>query len=156
MKMGRSKLPDKIKQLRGTDQKCRMSNVDFGDLQKLPAPPKTFSKTSKRIYKTLGASALASGILTATNLPQFVAYCNEIGIYMDANDTFDTLESRVEAGGGMNGTRTFVSGMQRIADGALQKALKIGREFGFTPATVNRIGGKVKEDGDDFSKFLNS
>lgn len=152
--MGRNKLPDRIKQIRGTDQKCRMSKVDLGQMEKLPPPPKHFSKTCKKIYKSLGAGILASKVLSPTNLPQFVAYCQEIGIYLDANEEMGTLAKRIEHG---EGTRTFVSGMQRVAALALKNALAIGKEFGFTPATVNRIGGIVKkEDGDDFDKFLKS
>ena len=154
--MGRNRLPDKIKDLRGTSQPCRKTKSDFKTISKLPPPPPYFSKTAKKIYKTVGANILSAKILTPSNLPQFVAYCNEIAIYFDANEEISTLAGRVEEMSNESGSRTFPSGMQRVAAMALQSALKLGREFGFTPATVSRIGVTGKKDNDEFSNFMNS
>lgn len=133
-----------------------MSKVDLGIISKLPKPDPEWSKTIKDIYKQLGKSLLASKILTPTNLPQFVSYCIEVGVYLESAGKYCSVEKRVDKITTPSGNRTIVSGHTYAANMALQNALKIGREFGFTPATVNRIGVRVKEDGDDFSKFLKS
>jgi phage terminase small subunit len=153
MQMGRNKLPDSIKQLRGTDQPCRMAKVDLGNISKLPPPNKAWSKTIKDIYKTLGKSLLATKILTATNLPQFVSYCVEVGVYLEGAEKYNSVESRVEVN---DKGRSMVSGYAYAQNMALQNAIKLGREFGFTPATVTKIAPVKKEDQNPFDKFLNS
>lgn len=152
--MGRNRLPDKIKKLRGTDQPCRMNKVDLGIITKLPKPKKEWSKTIRDIYKSLGTSLVASKILTATNLPMFVSYCIEIGVYLESADKYCSVESRVELS---DTGRSLVSGYAYAQKMALQNARELGREFGFTSATIEKIrNNNNKNDNDGFSNFLKS
>lgn len=157
--MSKSKLPEKIKKLRGTDQPCRKSDeIDFDIIVKLPAPPKYFSSTAKSIYSTVGKSLVKARVLTLVNLTHFVQYCNETAIYMDSSAELSNVNNRIEQVTDKQGnTTTQVAAMSKVATTALQNALRLGREFGFTPASIGRIQSRVvKSKEDDFSKFLNS
>ena len=116
----------------------------------------------------MGAALIIQGILTPTNLYQFVAYCNEMALYLDINkylsrpsdDGLSDLRNRIHDMSAQTGDYTKVAALQQIAHRCLQQANKIGNEFGFTPGSAKKIAGLIapakENENTEFLKYLKS
>ncbi len=143
---GRKKLPTALKQARGTLRKGRTNpnEPDFQKVDKLPPPPNFLAGEGLRIYEIAGAELLEKGVLTTVSMPLFIMFCNECETYFRAIHEIKTL--------------TVCSGEKRnplgiIAKDSLQNALKLGAEFGLSPASAGRVVAK-NENFDPKMDFL--
>lgn len=148
MSRGRKPLPDNIKKMRGTDQKCRMRGEGLSvpkikDLKRITSTRGIRllkSERSKRIFISKCNQLIAIGILTETDLDQ-------ISIYSDALDKYYTCISELQQKG-MFSPRYDVNGnvigfisnpyLKLYQDLAIL-INKIGSDFGFSPVQRQKI-----------------
>lgn len=153
---GRKKIPDEVKVVKGTFQKCRRSAlVKSVQVVKIPAPPKDWSKDAKKVYKIAAQQLRLYRLLTPENLTQLSAYAAEMGKYIE-------LEREVRSEGYLVemslpfGVINVANPKLKIAAAALKNATRLATEFGLTPASLMRMGSVTKNDDDEYEHFLNN
>lgn len=177
---GRKKESKAMAKLKGTYQPSRHqeNDIEIEKLLALPKPPTMFRATAKNIYKISGEILLHYELLNQANLSLFVAYCQEMAVYLDnhkaikkegilleeTKDVYDVSEGYDENGKRFK-TKTYRETVTvkyyknpriGIAKDAIQNATRIAGEFGMTPASLSRIKLPTKEQTDEFDDFLNS
>jgi len=133
------KLPTKLKQLRGTAQRCRevVPSVAPNHVKRIPPAPKWLTKVQKNIYRDTTQHLKFLNILEVTGLPLVVAYAIEVGKYLEASeqmksDFINETETK-------SGTIRTTNPLQRIIDSSLANALKIAALFGLDPVSKGKI-----------------
>jgi P27 family predicted phage terminase small subunit len=157
MTKGRKNLPDRTKQLKGTDQPVRINKnkPGYATLSELPnLRPNPLNKQGKSIYRNTGNQLINQGLLNSVNFELFVAYCNEMGIYYqmieEIKDEGYTVTETTKSG-----IRTLINPKRRLANDALQQAQRLASEFGLSPATESKVSKSNDETEDPFQKLLN-
>ncbi len=142
MARGRKPLPTKIKETRGTLEKRRVLNDEMipDALPKIPEPPGWLSDIAKEEWQRVASFLTALRILSPLDLGILAMYCNEISVYIEMEEKVRNAD-RVFVYRDDNGKIKQIQTVayQRIADRALEKALKIAAEFGFTPSSRTKI-----------------
>lgn len=153
MTRGKQKQSNEIKVLRGTDQPCRMTPQS--EMTKLESLPKVRLKgTAKKIFEYTATELLHKKLLDVVGVDLLVAYAREMAIYHDLMLEVDkegfTIEVETK-----NGTMTQINPKRKIAESALANAKSLAAEFGFTPASRNRVSGLIDPGAlkDDFAEF---
>ncbi len=153
MTRGKQKQSNEIKVLRGTDQPCRMTPQS--EMTKLESLPKVRLKgTAKKIFEYTATELLHKKLLDVVGVDLLVAYAREMAIYHDLMLEVDkegfTIEVETK-----NGTMTQINPKRKIAESALANAKSLATEFGFTPASRNRVSGLIDSGTpkDDFAEF---
>lgn len=148
MAKGRKRLPDAVKKLRGTDQKCRMTNEKKGQLlseDEIDASKVEGLATerAKDIYTLKCRQLAALGMLEETYQEAIILYASWLDIALTASVEIQKgyVRTLYDANGNVTGfvQNPYIS----ILDKATQKVNDIGRQFGFTP--VSRASIKVVE-----------
>jgi P27 family predicted phage terminase small subunit len=157
MGKGRKSTADSIKRMRGTDQPCRLKEVNMPVIPivtKLP-PPKNLGKTGTRIYKTVGKMLMNLNILNELNFPQFYQYCKETELYYDIMAEMPNTEDLIHSvfDKQLNLT-TKTKALRKIAESALNNSKILASEFGLTPSAqakiMSRVNTKPKSALDSF------
>jgi P27 family predicted phage terminase small subunit len=140
--MGRPRLPTAIKKQRGTDQPCRILKDEMqpAPLVEYPLPPDWLTPDGQSEWHNVVSGLHALGMLSKLDLAMVASYCNEMALYREmelkvrGNDRAIAIKDT-------NGTlrKLDIVAYQKIAHLALDKALAIAREFGFTPAARTKI-----------------
>jgi P27 family predicted phage terminase small subunit len=144
---GRKKLPDRVKKAHGEKRPCRLSgDIELYKKIKLPEPPKWMNETGKKIYKDVVGKMIELGLVHSNNLMLIVSFVHLIGVHFEMEEMMKakTRLSPVKDGGG-NLLRINVSPFHRISMDALDRALRIGAEFGLTPSAQSRIMNMIKK-----------
>ena len=155
MAKGRKKVPDEVKKLRGTDQPCRkQNNVDkFDVLDNLPKVK--LAGTAKKIFKIVATELMCKQLLDNVGLDLLVAYAQEMALYSDMMCALRVegyvIKKKVKEGV----FTTSINPKRKLAESALANAQKLSSEFGFTPASRNRVMGMFseKKEKDEFADF---
>jgi len=148
-------LPTKQKQLRGTVRKCReVNNVDHSVITKVPPAPRWLGKMAKKIYRDTTQHLKFMEVLEVTGLPLIVAYCIELGRYMEIAEStgtnyVDVMETKA-------GTIRRKSPELQIMKDSMDTAMKIGSLFGLDPVNKSRLKiNNEKKQVDGLEEFLN-
>lgn len=156
--MGRKKLPDEVKQMKGTLQPCRaigndgIVRVQLGALK----APDYLSIEGKKIWKEKTAILTTISVLTPLDLDALAHYCETVALLRDAfrdvhsDDKYTAVYDKYG-----NLISYVLNPNYKIIKGLLQEADRLGSEFGFTPASRSAIisGIKKETDKDEFSDF---
>ena len=139
---GRKKLPTAIKELQGTLQRCRVMDDEMQPqpLPDYPLPAEWLSEYGKMEWHNVVGGLHAIGMLARLDLSILAMYCNEISVYREMEEKLRNNDRAIaikDANGNLKSVN--VVAYQRIADRALEKALRIASEFGFTPSARTRI-----------------
>jgi len=90
-----------------------------------------------------------------TDLSILAAYCNEIGIYREIAQELqgNFTEQTVDRDGRLRSSK--IAPKYKVMQNALQNAMKISREFGFTPSSRASLSmpEQDEERTDDFNFF---
>ena len=163
MGKGRKPLPDAVKQLRGTDQPCRMSNAVDGadkitDIKKITSAAKLKllpTKRAKDIFKTKANQLIALGVLTSMDLEHLAVYCNSLDVLFDCMEGMrkPALEKKNKAGA--------IVGYVARPEIAMYKQMveninRLGSEFGFTPLSRQKVNQQELEEKDPFAELAQS
>lgn len=154
MPRGKTKLPNELKALRGTDQPCRLEKP-VAITSALTTLPKTGLKgTAKKVFALVATELMNKGLLDIVGLNLVVAYCREMALYHDSMRDLDSEGYTIEVET-KNGTMTIINPKRKIAEGALSAAKSLASEFGLTPASRNRVAAMLTDTKpkDDFIDF---
>jgi len=152
---GRKKIPTKIKESRGTLQKCRANpnEPDYVTMNEIPDPPEYLTEYGKGIYYDTADELLQNGILTKISFPIFIIYCIEISRYFDAINQINEKKA-VFMWEGPTGRKLSINPYHRISMDALHNVMRIACEFGITPASQSKITAGVKDKKDELDKLM--
>ena len=141
---GRKPLPTEVKRARGTLQPCRTRTDEMRPelVRDMPEPPEYLDEYGRAEWERILPELKASGVLARLDLSIIAMYCNEIATYIECQQQMKKAATRVMVIKDDSGKVKYAQQLpyQKIANDALEKAVKIAAEFGFTPAARTRIG----------------
>ena len=155
--MARPKKPTKIKELQGTLQPCRQiaNEMQVTEVVKLPAAPSYFDEFAQKEWDVTTSELSRIKMLHIVDLSILSAYCFEIGTYHrimnEMNGKF--TERTYDKDGKLRASK--IAPQYKIAQAALQNAIKLASKFGFSPADRASLSmpDQEEEKTDDFNFF---
>lgn len=149
MSRGRKKIPTRLKELRGTNQKCRTIKNEFTPslLANIPDPPFKLTEIALREYYIIASELLGKKMLYNVDLSLLCSYCREIGTYIEM-ETILQQTGRIDEFYNEDGilTRRQMRAEQRVSNQALNNAIKLAANFGLTPSMRTKIASPDFED----------
>ena len=158
MSKGRKRLPDAVKEQRGTDQPCR-KNKNLPVIEsatKMPPAPKILNKHGRRFWRNVGKIAIDLGLLNPANMGSFQLLCSEYGVYVEAQENMSEISDMIDSGYDKQANKfTKVTAYRKISEKAFANYLRMSAEFGLTPASISNVMMTPKEkQADPMSEFL--
>ena len=142
MARGRKKIPTKVKQLQGTLKAERVldNEMTASLVSKIPAPPTWLSDIGKAEWVKVCLELFNKQMLHQIDLRILEAYCNAISLHIET-EIHLRKNGRIQEFKNPDGTikHTQAVPYQKIANDALDRALKIATQFGFTPSARSSI-----------------
>jgi len=154
---GRKKTPTKLKELKGSLRKCReVSNeMQTTNVVSMPQAPSFLNQHGADEWNLVTNELANIKMLHLTDLSILAAYCNEIGIYRQIAQELqgNFTEQTVDKDGRLRASK--IAPKYKVMQNALQNAMKISREFGFTPSSRASLSmpEQDEERTDDFNFF---
>lgn len=159
--MGRSKLPAKVKELRGTKRKDRPQ--DDGDwsatavvsLESVNAP-KGMSSEAKKIYKERVQMLFAMKLLQPVDVDALTLYSNAMATALKVQKALDeegyTIVEKDEDG---NVCRVVPNPLTKVLKEAITTVNMFGSQFGFSPLSRMKLKAMAnpEKEKDNFSEF---
>ena len=155
--MARPKKPTKIKELQGTLQPCRQipNEMQVAEVVELPAAPNYFDEFAQKEWDVTTTELSRIKMLHIVDLSILSAYCFEIGTYHRIMDEMDGkfTERTYDKDGKLRASK--IAPQYKIAQAALQNAIKLASKFGFSPADRASLSmpDQEEEKTDDFNFF---
>ena len=155
--MARPKKPTKIKELQGTLQPCRQipNEMQVAEVVELPAAPNYFDEFAQKEWDVTTTELSRIKMLHIVDLSILSAYCFEIGTYHRIMDEMDGkfTERTYDKDGKLRASK--IAPQYKIAQAALQNAIKLASKFGFSPADRASLSMPAQEEEktDDFTFF---
>ena len=142
MTKGRKKIPTKLKQLRGTTRPDRMveNEMVVALVAELPDPPEWLSVIGKNEWIKVCSELFGKQMLHQIDLRLIESYCNAMSLHIET-EMMLREKGRIQIYKNTDGTIKHAQSVpyQKIANDALDRALKIAREFGLTPSSRTSI-----------------
>jgi len=136
MAKGRKKLPTKIKQMQGTLDPSRavINEMKVDMCQEIPIAPGWLSEIGKEEWYKVTNQLFNLQMLYQIDLQLVAAYCNEISLYIETEIKLRD-KGRVQVFKNSDGSIKHAQAVpfQKIAKDALDRAMKLATQFGFTP-----------------------
>lgn len=159
--MGRSKLPVKVKELRGTKRKDRPQEDGDWESTKVVSlesviTPKEMSAEAKKIYRDRVKMVFAMGLLQPIDVDALRIYANAMATAIKVQSALDkegfTVIEKDEDG---NICRVVPNPLTKILKDAINTVNMFGSQFGFSPLSRMRLHqlSPNKKNEDDFSEF---
>ena len=157
MTKGRKKIPTKIKELQGTLEKSRQINeMQVTEVIRMPDAPKHLTSLGKKQWSIVCKELYNKKMLFDVDLSLLSAYCNEMALYIEMEQHLRD-KGRIQYFYNDDGSVKYSQSVpeQKISRDALNNALKLAREFGFTPSARASIPKPDINDNydDDFTFF---
>ena len=142
MGRGRKKIPTKIKELQGTLKAERVldNEMTASLVSKIPAPPTWLSEIGRSEWVKVCLELFNKQMLHQIDLRILEAYCNAISLHIET-EIHLRENGRIQEFKNPDGTIKHTQAVphQKIANDALDRALKIATQFGFTPSARSSI-----------------
>jgi len=154
---GRKKTPTKLKELKGSLRKCReVSNeMQTTNVVSMPKAPSFLNQQGADEWDLVTNELANIKMLHLTDLSILAAYCNEIGIYREIAQELqgNFTEQTVDKDGRLRASK--IAPKYKVMQNALQNAMKIATQFGFTPSSRASLSmpEQDEERTDDFNFF---
>jgi P27 family predicted phage terminase small subunit len=154
---GRKKTPTKLKELKGSLRKCReVSNeMQTTNVVSMPKAPSFLNQHGADEWDLVTNELANIKMLHLTDLSILAAYCNEIGIYREIAQELqgNFTEQTVDKDGRLRSSK--IAPKYKVMQNALQNAMKIATQFGFTPSSRASLSmpEQDEERTDDFNFF---
>ena len=154
---GRKKTPTKLKELKGSLRKCReVSNeMQTTNVVSMPKAPSFLNQHGADEWDLVTNELANIKMLHLTDLSILAAYCNEIGIYREIAQELqgNFTEQTVDKDGRLRSSK--IAPKYKVMQNALQTAIKIATQFGFTPSSRASLSmpEQDEERTDDFNFF---
>lgn len=154
--MGRNRLPDNIKALRGTNQPCRINGDAAIDAAKEIQAPKGMSSDAKKIFIARANQLKIHDILTPADIDSLILYANSMATAMKAQKALQEegyISFIKDEEGSIIGQQ--VNLWHKILQDSIKTVNLIGMQFGFTPASRAKISSLItaKKENNDFAEF---
>ena len=157
MSKGRKKIPTKIKELQGTLEKSRQINeMSVTEVIRMPDAPEHLTPTGKEHWSIVCKELYNKKMLFEVDLGLLAAYCNEIALYIETEKHLRE-KGRIQYFYNDDGSVKYSQSVpeQKISRDALNSALRLAREFGFTPSARASIPKPdINDKYDDDFKFF--
>jgi P27 family predicted phage terminase small subunit len=130
--------------------------MNVSEVIKMPKPPEYLNKFGKKEWLIVCQELYSKKMLFEVDLTLLGAYCNEIALYVEA-EIYLKQHGRVQFFYNDDGTVKYSQSLPqvKIAKDALNAALKLSREFGFTPSARASIPKPdINDNYDDDFKFF--
>ncbi len=154
--MARTKTPDALKSLRGTDQPCRMSNAPTGERITAVEAPKGLTGAAKSIYLEKANQLITLDMLTPLDLDAIYIYAINMELVRKAVAHLkkDGMVIWVkDEDGNICGQQLNL--YHKVLNDAIKVVNQIGSQFGFTPVSRQRLMTQPKEqESDPISEFF--
>jgi P27 family predicted phage terminase small subunit len=144
-------VPFKLKLLRGNPGRRPIkSEPQPRSAAKFPEAPAHLSEYGRREWERIGPEIWALGLLTVLDETSFAAYCSAYGMWRTAEELL------AREGLTVRGDRHAVANpLQKIAAQAARDVLRLGSEFGLSPAARVRVAaGKLPASQSKFGDLL--
>ncbi len=142
MARGRKRLPTKIKELQGTLKPERVieNEMTVSLVPKVPAPPDWLTEIAKEEWIKLCNELYNKKMLHQIDLRLIEAYCNAMALHIET-EMMLREKGRIQIFKNEDGSIKHTQSVpfQKIANDALDRALKIATQFGFTPSARSAI-----------------
>jgi len=154
---GRKKIPTKIKELKGTLEKSRLvgNEMETSAVVSMPDAPFFLNQEGADEWQIVSNELAKIKMLHLTDLSILAAYCNEIGIYRNISAELggNFTEQTVDKDGKLRMTK--INPKYKVMQNALQNAIKLATQFGFTPSSRASLSmpEQEQERTDDFNFF---
>ena len=155
--MPRVKKPTKVKELQGTLRKCRVeeNEMQVSQVVEMPIAPSFLNEFGANEWELVTNELARIKMLHLTDLSILAAYCNEMGTYhaiakeLGGNYT----ERTYDKDGKLRASK--IAPKYKVMQNALQNAIKIATQFGFTPSSRASLSmpEQDEERTDDFNFF---
>tara|TARA_R100000458_G_C8179951_1_gene177353 strand:- start:8 stop:484 length:477 start_codon:yes stop_codon:yes gene_type:complete len=142
MSKGRKRKPTKIKELQGTLRANRVvdNEMSVSLVAKIPSAPDWLSDIGKEEWRKVCLELYNKQMLHQIDLRLLEAYCNAISLHIECEmylrENGRILEYKNDDG---SLRHSQSKAQQKIANDALDRALKIATQFGFTPSARSSI-----------------
>jgi P27 family predicted phage terminase small subunit len=138
MGKGRKKIPTAIKKAQGTLVKSRTleNEMQVEQINFIPEPPDYLNEFGRMEWQTVACELLEKQMLHMVDLALLSAYCNEMGIYLECYNKINkegAIERTYDKDGRLRASKAKPE--IAMARNALDRALKIAVQFGFTPSS---------------------
>jgi len=143
---GRPKLTAEEKTKRGTIKKSREKQIASVELEPTflvsdLEPPKKLGTHATLVWRKTIPELKKNGLLAVIDVDLLVAYCCEMGRY---NYSVQVMEKRPPVYKSKTGHEQ-VDPWFTVAQKSIDMALKIGQNFGITPAARSKVGGAASK-----------
>ncbi len=142
MGKGRKKTPTRIKELRGTTRPDRAvaNEMEVSLVIDIPQPPEWLSEIGAEEWNKVCTELHNKGMLCDIDLRLLEAYCNAISLHIET-EMMLRKKGRIQVFKDEDGNIKHAQALpfQKIANDALDRALKLATQFGFTPSSRTGI-----------------
>ena len=142
MARGRKKIPTKIKELQGTlkSERALDNEMTASLVSEIPMPPEWLSEIGKVEFKKICIELFNKRMLHNIDLRILEAYANAISLHIET-EQYLRENGRIQEFKNPDGSIKHSQSVpfQKIANDALDRALKIATQFGFTPSARSSI-----------------
>ena len=154
--MGRKRIPDEIKEARGTLQPCRSQGDDGIERLVKVTPPKWLPPMAKKIFKEKTNILINYRVLTPLDLDNMALYANALADYIEA---LKILQEQGKYNTVFDDTGRVIGFVENPYLKNMRESVKvitaIGSQYGLSPASRVSITKDMKKDDDkdEFSDF---
>tara|TARA_R110002050_G_scaffold91855_1_gene192656 strand:+ start:5070 stop:5546 length:477 start_codon:yes stop_codon:yes gene_type:complete len=142
MGKGRKKTPTKIKELQGTLKAERVieNEMQVSLVGVIPFAPEWLTEIGKHEWNNVCTELFNKRMLHHIDLRLIEAYCNAISLHIET-EIMLREKGRIQVFKNPDGTIKHTQSVpyQKIANDALDRALKLATQFGFTPSARTSI-----------------
>ena len=142
MGRGRKKTPTKIKELQGTLKAERVleNEMTVSLVPEIPKPPTWLTEIGQEEWLKVCGELYNKRMLHQIDLRLIEAYCNAMALHIET-EMMLREKGRIQVFKNPDGTIKHTQSVpfQKIANDALDRALKLATQFGFTPSARTSI-----------------
>ncbi len=147
--------PTKMKALKGTLRESRQTEneMDIDSLQSIPPPPSHFQERAIKEWELVTETLHNIDLLYEEDLPQLQAYCFNVWMLEKSEQE---LSKQGFLGTYKNkGGHSYVSKNKWISiyNEAIDKVVKLGAQFGFSPTSRTKISMPNQKKSDPLDGF---
>jgi len=157
MAKGRKKIPTKLKAMQGTTEKSReVANEMQVDLcLSIPDAPDLLSEIGKGEWLKVTRQLFNLNMLHTVDLRLVEAYCNEISLYIETEQLLRN-KGRIQVFKNSDGSIKHAQAVpyQKIAKDALNTAIKLATQFGFTPVARASISAPTVNNNTQINNYF--
>ena len=141
--------PTAQKRLEGTVRPDRQAKnaLEFDPLRDLlKAPADLKAKAARQCWQVVAGELQQKGLLASVDLALLRAYCYQVALMVEAEKELETNGKTITMRNKGGGEYAVKSPWVAILSDATEKVLKIGQQFGFSPASRTRISAPAKSE----------